>query len=155
MYRVRGFTLLELLTVVAVTAVLAALAAPSFVDQLARRRLEGVAVDLSTDLHFARSQAVSDRNTVQMITEVSGTQYRVANAAGTTLKTVVLPAGIATTDAITVTYDQLRGTSNYMPPMPQMGGMQQFMQPQRRVPYQAMDPALLNAYLDLKQRDLL
>ena len=112
MCRVRGFTLLELLTVVAVTAVLAALAAPSFIDQLARRRLEGVAVDLSTDLHFARSQAVSDRNTVQLITEVGGTQYRVANAAGTTLKTVVLPAGIATTDAITVTYDQLRGTSN-------------------------------------------
>lgn len=108
----RGFTLIELLVAMVLLAVLAALAAPSFNEQLARRRLEGVATDLSTDLQFARTQAVSDRSTVQVVTDNGGTRYRLINAGNTTLKTVDLPAGIVATDAITVTYDQLRGTSN-------------------------------------------
>ena len=112
MQRDRGFTLIELLVVVALAAVLAALVAPSFNEQIARRRLEGVATDLSTDLQFARTQAVDDRATVQVITENSGGRYRIVNAAGTTLKTVDLPTGITATDGVTVTYDQLRGTSN-------------------------------------------
>ena len=59
MRRQRGFTLIELLIVLAVTAVLASLVAPSFNEQLSRRRIEGVATELSTDLHFARSHATS------------------------------------------------------------------------------------------------
>ena len=108
----RGFTVIEMLVVLVVVAVLVALAAPSFNEQLARRRLEGVATDLSTDLQFARTQAVSDRNAVQVITDNGGTRYRILNAAGTALKTVTLPTGVTATDAITVTYDQLRGTAN-------------------------------------------
>jgi type IV fimbrial biogenesis protein FimT len=106
-----GFTLIEMLIVLAVAALLATLVAPSFNETLARRRLEGVATDLSTDLQFARTQAVDDRNTVQLVTENGGTRYRVVNAAGTTLKTVDFPTGI-TANIITVTYDQLRGTAN-------------------------------------------
>jgi type IV fimbrial biogenesis protein FimT len=112
MPRHHGFTMVELLIVVAAVAVLAALVAPSFNEQLARRRLEGVATDLSTDLQFARTQAVSDRSTVQVITENGGARYRLVNGAGTTLKAVDLPTGITATDAVTVTYDQLRGTAN-------------------------------------------
>ena len=108
----RGFTVIEMLVVLVVVAVLVALAAPSFNEQLARRRLEGVATDLSTDLQFARTQAVSDRNAVQVITDNGGTRYRILNAAGTALKSVTLPTGVTATDAITVTYDQLRGTAN-------------------------------------------
>ena len=107
-----GFTMIELMVVLAVLALLATLVAPSFNEQLARRRLEGVATDLSTDLQFARTQAVDDRATVQLVTENGGSRYRVVNAANATLKTVDLPAGITATDAITVTYEQLRGTAN-------------------------------------------
>lgn len=109
MRRMRGMTLIELLVVLAITAILLTLAVPSFTDQMARRRLEGVATDLSADLQFARSQAVNDRATVRIITETGGSQYRIVNAAGTTLKTVVFPAGITSTDAVTVDYEQLRG----------------------------------------------
>ncbi len=112
MQRDFGFTMVELLVVLALVALLTTLVAPSFNEQLARRRLEGVATDLSTDLQFARTQAVSDRSTVQVVTENGGSRYRLVNAAGTTLKTIDLPAGITATDAITVTYDQLRGTAN-------------------------------------------
>ena len=108
-----GFTMVELLVVLAVTALLATLAAPSFNEQLARRRLAGVATDLSTDLQFARTQAVDDRAPVRLITEVGGTQYRlIKNAgAGAVIKTVVFPAGITATDAARVDYEDLRGTA--------------------------------------------
>lgn len=105
-----GFTLIELMVVMAVAAILATLAAPSFTDQFARRRIEGVATDLSADLHFARSQAVSDRGTVTLQTESSGSQYRIFNAAGD-IKTVVFPTGIVATDGVMVAYEQLRGTA--------------------------------------------
>lgn len=109
MQRQRGFTMIELMVVVLLLGIAASLAAPSFTDQLARRRLEGVATDLSTDMQFARTQAVDDRATVRLITETGGTQYRIVNAAGATLKTVVFPAGITSTDAVTVDFEQLRG----------------------------------------------
>lgn len=108
MRRHRGFTLVELLIVLAVTAILATLAAPSFTDQFARRRIEGVATEMSTDLHFARTQAVANRGAVSVMT-LSNTQYVVRNAAGVDLKTVNLPAGITATNAVTVAYDPLRG----------------------------------------------
>lgn len=111
MRRMRGMTLIELLVVLGITAILLTLAVPSFTDQFARRRIEGAATDLSTDLHFARSQAVSDRSTVSLVTQSGGAQYIIRNAAGTTLKTVVFQAGITATDAVTVAYEPLRGTA--------------------------------------------
>jgi type IV fimbrial biogenesis protein FimT len=104
-----GFTVVELLVVMVIVAVLASLAAPSFSELFARRRLEGAATDLSADLQFARSQSVSDRATVTLVTGGGGTQYTITNAAGATLKTVALPANVTATDAVTVVYDPLRG----------------------------------------------
>lgn len=111
MRRTHGFTLIELLVVIALAGVLAALVAPSFNEQIWRRRLEGVATELSTDLQFARTQAVDDRGNVRVMT-LSTTQYVVRNAANVDLKTVNLPAGITATNGVTATYDQLRGTSD-------------------------------------------
>lgn len=111
MRRASGFTLIELLVVLALAAVLASLVAPSFQEQIWRRRLEGVATDLSTDLQFARTQAVDDRAAVRVMT-LSTTQYVVRNAANVDMKTVNLPGGITATNGVTVTYDQLRGTSD-------------------------------------------
>lgn len=61
-----GFSLIELMVVVAVTGVLLTLAAPSFYDYLLLQRLRGVHAQLVTDLQFARSEAVA-RNTVMRI----------------------------------------------------------------------------------------
>lgn len=109
MRRHHGFTLIELLVVLAIAAILATIAAPSFTDQLARRRIEGVATELNTDLQFARSQAVTNGGIVRLMT-LSTTQYVVRNAAGTDLKTVNLPADITATNGVTVPFDNLRGT---------------------------------------------
>ena len=115
----RGLTFIELMTVMIIAAVLATLAIPSFGDQLARRRLEGVATDLSTDLQYARSQAVNTRADVRLRTTVGGTTYVIDNVGSTTTyKTTVLPDGITVTDGVTVSYDALRGAASITPATP-------------------------------------
>jgi len=63
---VGGFTIIELMAVVAVLALLAALAAPSFAEFLSKRRVDGVASELVTDLQYARSEAVSRNEAVRL-----------------------------------------------------------------------------------------
>ena len=54
-----GFTLIELMVVVALIATVLALAAPSFRDFILMQRLKGINAQLVTDLQYARSEAVS------------------------------------------------------------------------------------------------
>lgn len=53
-----GFTLLELMVVVAIAAILASLAAPSFSSLIASQRLRSASFDLVSDLLVARSEAL-------------------------------------------------------------------------------------------------
>ncbi|TMH07321.1 MAG: prepilin-type N-terminal cleavage/methylation domain-containing protein [Betaproteobacteria bacterium] len=57
--RARGFTLVELLTVVAVLVVFAMIAVPSFNELIASQRVQIAATDLFTSLLRARSQPSS------------------------------------------------------------------------------------------------
>ncbi len=54
-----GFTMIELMIVIAVVAIIATLAAPSFMDMIVMQRLRGVNAQLVTDLQFGRSEAVA------------------------------------------------------------------------------------------------
>jgi type IV fimbrial biogenesis protein FimT len=60
--RIRGFTLIELMVVVALVAILVSLAAPSFQDFLIRNRSAAMANDFVGSVLRARNEAVS-RNT--------------------------------------------------------------------------------------------
>lgn len=51
-----GFTLVELMITVVILAVLLAVAVPSMRELIARKRVEGVANQLATDLRFLRAQ---------------------------------------------------------------------------------------------------
>jgi type IV fimbrial biogenesis protein FimT len=54
-----GFTLVELLVVVAVAVILLTIAAPSMRELIVRQRLKSVNAELVTDLQYARTLAVS------------------------------------------------------------------------------------------------
>jgi type IV fimbrial biogenesis protein FimT len=68
-----GFTLIEVMVVVAIIAILGSLAIPSMVDMLRSNRLQAAQAALQVSLNLARSEAVK-----------RGTDARVTVAAGTT-----------------------------------------------------------------------
>lgn len=140
--RAAGFTVIELMTVLAIAAILAVAAAPSFSEFLAKRRVEGVASELVTDLHYTRSEAVSRNEPVRMtfgtdcyvihralVPSFSATvatcdrTSKSVNPAAAEIKTVQLDAGRPITIAPVVThfeFDPVRGTvaNDLSPPGP-------------------------------------
>jgi prepilin-type N-terminal cleavage/methylation domain-containing protein len=69
----RGFTAIELMTVVVIAGILLVLALPAFNDMLDRRRIEGQANELVTDLSYAKSEAVQRNRNVLVRTDPGGT----------------------------------------------------------------------------------
>ncbi len=69
-----GFTLIELMVVVALVAVLIAIAAPSMREVIDVRRLRAINSQLFTDLQFARSEATTRRAMVRLDFRDSATQ---------------------------------------------------------------------------------
>lgn len=100
-----GFTMIELMVIIAIVGILAAIGAPSLSESLARRSLEGVANELSADLQYTKSQAVSANTTVSMVTSAHG--YTVSNS-GTTFKTIALDSKITLTSPLTVSFEPYR-----------------------------------------------
>ncbi len=60
----KGFTLVELMVVVAVTALAATVTAPSVVGMIQRQRLQGVSNQLLWDLRSAREKAITSHRPV-------------------------------------------------------------------------------------------
>jgi len=88
--RQRGFTLIELMVVVAIAVILLTLAAPSFTGYMNKKRVEGVAAELATDIQFARTEAVA-RNAPVRIT--FGTGCWVVHTVGSTATSCTQAAG--------------------------------------------------------------
>jgi type IV fimbrial biogenesis protein FimT len=64
--REHGFTIIELLAVTVIVVILLGLAIPSWRDTAARKRVEGLFVELQADLEYARSEAVARNAAVQV-----------------------------------------------------------------------------------------
>ena len=105
-----GFTLVELVVVMAIAAILLTLALPSFNDSIARRRVEGASNELSADLQYAKTQALNNNGDVSLITSLTGYVISGTTAAGNKIyKTIILDTGINITQPITLTYSAFRG----------------------------------------------
>lgn len=79
-----GFTMVELLIVLAIAVLVLALGVPSFLDLLARQRLEGQARELATLAHRARHEALT--RGVPAVIELDGSGFRAfADIHGATL----------------------------------------------------------------------
>jgi prepilin-type N-terminal cleavage/methylation domain-containing protein len=66
LHRHRGFTLIELMVVVAVMAVILMTVAPGFRDTIVKRRIMGTADQFMTDVQFARTEAASRQTTTRL-----------------------------------------------------------------------------------------
>ena len=66
MNKARGFTLLELLTVIAVAAILAAIALPNFSTQIASGHAQSLMNQFASDVSWTRSKAVASDETMTM-----------------------------------------------------------------------------------------
>jgi type IV fimbrial biogenesis protein FimT len=123
-----GFTLIELIVTIALAGVLVSLVIPSFTDYLNKRRVEGVASELATDLQYARSEAVArNRNALVTFGDACYVVY-VAPATATTpstctvsdigavVKSVTMPSSsISLTrlnSLVTVTFEPVLGSAS-------------------------------------------
>lgn len=105
----KGFTLIELMVVVAIVSILLALAIPSFTETLARRRIEGVSNELNADLQYVKTQAVNNNADVSLITNTTGYVISGITSDGNIVyKTLVLNSNLTITQPVTITYNAFR-----------------------------------------------
>ena len=90
MERVKGFTLVELMIVVALVAITATIAIPNFNNLIQNNRVQSQAEDLNALLQYARSEsAIRKRSVTVSIDDVTG-EVEVAAGDGTVLRDTTL-----------------------------------------------------------------
>ena len=103
----RGFTLVELLLVIAILAVLAGVGMPYLGNFIANHRVKSASFDIYSTLVYARSEAIT-RNGSVTVTPVGGNWASgwtvTENATGTTLRTQSANNGITMTGPGSVIY---------------------------------------------------
>jgi type IV fimbrial biogenesis protein FimT len=72
-----GFTLIEMMIVIAIMGIFAGIAIPNFLSYMPKHRLNGAARQVMGDLMLARMQAVS-QNTTVTVAWVSDRKYKIS-----------------------------------------------------------------------------
>lgn len=83
-HRQRGYSLAELLTVVAMVGLISMVALPTFLKVIPQYRIRGAASEISASLRLIRSKAVSTRSSWRMTVDPTNDEYWLeSNATGT------------------------------------------------------------------------
>ena len=72
-----GFTLIELMVIIAILAVFAGIAVPNFLSYMPKHRLNGAARQVMGDLMAARMKAVSQNNEFKIFFLANGHEYTI------------------------------------------------------------------------------
>lgn len=109
MLRMRGFTLVELMVVIAILAIGASLAMPEFSRMVAQNQVRSAAFDLYASIVKARSEAIARNGTVTLAAATGGWAAGWTVTAGSPVVTVdskAGPGGITVTGPTTaITFD--------------------------------------------------
>ncbi len=89
-----GYTLAEMMVVVAIVGLLTAIAVPAFSGYLKRTRLHGMQNELMTDIYYARSLAIAQRRTFQIVFPDAQSYQIVDTTDGTVERTKTAPQGM-------------------------------------------------------------
>ncbi|MHB8668787.1 MAG: GspH/FimT family pseudopilin [Burkholderiales bacterium] len=105
----QGFTLGELLVVLAITGILAALAGPSFSQFIKNQRMKSMASDLNASLTLTRSEAIKRNTNVTMSPATAGawqSGWQIADPtnAGANIEVHGAFTGVTATGPASVTY---------------------------------------------------
>ncbi len=92
MPRQKGFSLLELLTILAILIILSGLAISSMTKWLNKAKAKVVAEQLVSDIQWARSLSLK-YGSITMV--FSSNKYEIRTSSGTVLKTVSMPDGLS------------------------------------------------------------
>lgn len=111
-----GFTLVELLVVMAIAAILAAMAGPAFTEMIARQRTKAAATDLYLSMNKARSEAIK-RNANITINPVGGNWqagWQVTDTGGVALENHGAVTNLTITGSASIVYQgsgRIQGTT--------------------------------------------
>jgi type IV fimbrial biogenesis protein FimT len=93
--RSRGFTLVEVVSVLALGALLVALVAPRLVELVRSARLAGAARAVAAALRAARGRAIAGAGPVEVRFDAAGAACEARDRTGAWLETRRLPGGVA------------------------------------------------------------
>jgi prepilin-type N-terminal cleavage/methylation domain-containing protein len=89
----KGFTLVEMIVVVAMIGLIMAITLPNFAGFLRRERIMGLRSQLVSDLYYARSLAIANRRTFAV--EFQPGEYRIVDTSdGSVERTIEAPRGV-------------------------------------------------------------